>query len=105
MGCHLGTLHPCHNAPIAASILESGELPRRSLQEGQNAENQMFFDARDVPKPKTPEEMVRNFRARSTWDGSKWIDGGAGEASRARAAAQSTGVPAAESDEDFDPGL
>ena len=106
MGCHLGPLHPCHNGAIAASIRESGRpLPGRTLGEGQLAENQMFFDARDVPKPKTPEEMVRNFRARSTWDGSKWIDGGAGEASRARAAAQSTGVPAAESDEDFDPGL
>ena len=59
MGCHLGPLHPCHNAAIAASI-----------------------------------------------DGTKWTDGGAGEAARARAAARRSGAPAAaESDEDVDPGL
>ena len=65
----------------------------------------MFFAARDVPKPKTPEEMVRDYRSRTTWNGSKWIDGGAGEAARARAAAQRAGALAAESDEDFDPNL
>jgi hypothetical protein len=63
MGCHLGPLHPCHNAAIAASIRESGALPRRTLEKGKLAENQMFFAVRDVPKPKTPEEMVRSFRA------------------------------------------
>ena len=40
MGCHLGPLHPCHNAAIAASIRESGRpLPGRTLGEGQLAEN------------------------------------------------------------------
>ena len=67
----------------------------------------MFFAARDVPKPKTPEEMVRNYRLRSAWNGKEWVEGvGAGEASRARAAARRAGAPAAaKSDEDVDPGL
>ena len=69
----------------------------------------MFFDVRDVPKPKTTEEMVRNYRASTNWNGTDWVEGGRGgtarrEASRAAAAARS-GAPAAESDEEFDPGL
>ena len=106
MGCDLGTLHPRHNAAVAASIGESGELPRRSLQEGRKAEHQMFYDARDVPKPRTPEEMVASYRHSTAWNGSAWVEGGgAGEAVRARAAARRAGEPAAESDEDYDPGL
>ena len=109
IGCHLGPLHPCHNAAVAASIRESGDLPRRTLEKGRKAEHQMFFDVRDVPKPKTTEEMVRNYRASTNWNGTDWVEGGRGgaarrEASRAAAAARS-GAPAAESDEEFDPGL
>ena len=106
MGCDLGTLHPRHNAAVDASIDESGELPRRSLKKGELAEKQMFFAARDVPKPRSPEEMVRNYRHSTGWNGKEWVEGaGAGEASRARAAARRAGGPAAESDEDVDPGL
>ena len=66
----------------------------------------MFYDARDVPKPRSPEEMVRNYRHSTGWNGKEWVEGaGGGEASRARAAAQRAGAPAEESDEDFDPGL
>ena len=106
MGCDLGTLHPRHNAAVAASIGESGELQRRTLEKGRKAEHQMFYDARDVPKPRSPEEMVRNYRHSTGWNGKEWVEGaGGGEASRARAAAQRAGAPAEESDEDFDPGL
>ena len=106
MGCDLGTLHPRHNAAVDASIDESGELQRRTLEEGRKAENQMFFAARDVPKPRTVEEIVASYRNSTAWNGTEWVEGGgAGEASRARAAARRAGAPAAESDEDVDPGL
>ena len=106
MGCDLGTLHPRHNAAVDASIDESGELQRRTLEEGRKAENQMFFAARDVPKPRSPEEMVATYRNSTAWNGTEWVEGGGvGEASRARAAARRAGAPAAESDEDVDPGL
>ena len=60
-GCHLGTLHPCHNTRVDESI---GNPSCAAAHAEEGRKRRTGSSPRDVPKPKTPEEMVRNYRAR-----------------------------------------
>jgi len=82
--CHLGALSRRHNAAIDASIKKSGPLPPRTHLEGQNADHQMFYRTRDVPKPKSPEEIVATYRLSTGWNGSEWTSGGGQGGARPR---------------------
>ena len=53
----------------------------------------MFFAARDVPKPRSPEEMVRNYR-HSAAERKEWVEGAGAGGRRARASgARRAGAP------------